>query len=438
MQYKKRYLAFTLAAIMAFAFGCAAPQQPVQQPVPTDSAPVRAEPLNMPALDPAKPLLAPDYNNPEAKKAGDGVNAFTFALMQKLHKKGENMVISPFSVWMTLAALANATNSEAMPELLRSLGVGDLTVEELNASVSRMLYELTNNEGGDMYNPLSIANAVFVDGSVTLKKEFAQQFLDYYRGAAMNVDMRSPAAIKAINDWASEHTNGLITDIVKEIPEDTIVALANAIYFSDRWAVEFNEAQTEDMTFHGVEKDATAPFMLREGDELPYYEDDALQAINLSFKTGNGMYILLPKDGDADALVSELDAERFSQIAKETQSATGKLLLPRFSLTTGFSLGDALKDLGVPLLDPNNPALTGLVEETDAYINAALHQATIKVDEKGTTAAAVTVEMMAGTAMPLPTEPFSMVCDKPFVFILYRWTSQGGNQALFTGVVNQL
>jgi len=30
-----------------------------------------------------------------------------------------------------------------------------------------------------------------------------------------------------------------------------------------------------------------------------------------------------------------------------------------------------------------------------------------------------------------------MICDRPFVFILYRQTHDGGTQVLFTGVVNQ-
>jgi serine protease inhibitor len=61
----------------------------------------------------------------------------------------------------------------------------------------------------------------------------------------------------------------------------------------------------------------------------------------------------------------------------------------------------------------------------------------IKVDEKGTTAAAVTVMMAAGSSMPLPTEPFEMVCDRPFVFVLTGNTYDGGAQVLFTGMVCQ-
>jgi len=40
-------------------------------------------------------------------------------------------------------------------------------------------------------------------------------------------------------------------------------------------------------------------------------------------------------------------------------------------------------------------------------------------------------------APPNPTKPFEMICDKPFVFILYAYTYDGGSQILFTGIVNQ-
>ena len=39
--------------------------------------------------------------------------------------------------------------------------------------------------------------------------------------------------------------------------------------------------------------------------------------------------------------------------------------------------------------------------------------------------------------MPLPTEPFEMICDRPFAFVLYEYTYDWGYQVLFTGAVNQ-
>lgn len=430
-------LALLLVASMA---GCtSAPQTaPSASPAQTDTpaAPVLAKPLSMPALT-AAPLPSPDFGAPEAG-VGAGANEFAFRLSAALSKKGENMVLSPFSVWMTLAALSNATDEDALGQLLASLDIDGVSVQDINDTVARMLFTLTNDEGGEVHNPLAIANAVFVDKDAALNKEFAQTFLDYYRGAAMNVDFTSSDAIKAINDWASEHTNGLITDIVKDLPPDAVSAIANAIYFSDRWALEFDQSKTEERTFHGAKGDAQAPFMLREGDGIPYYEDDGLQAVNLQFKTGAVLTILLPRDGDADALLSGMTADRFAQILDGMSEQTGKLLLPRFELDSDFELTDALTSLGVPLFDSRNPPITGLVDGEDLFISSSLHQATIKVDEKGTTAAAVTVQIMSRSSLTLPTEPFSMIADHPFVFVLHQWTPDAGAQVLFTGVVNQL
>jgi serpin B len=114
-------------------------------------------------------------------------------------------------------------------------------------------------------------------------------------------------------------------------------------------------------------------------------------------------------------------------------SNTGKLLLPKFEITNKFDLNDALTALGVPLFDSEAAPLTGGLIESGipVWIDKAVQKAMIKVDEKGTTAAAVTVMMTAGAGMPQPTEPFEMVCDRPFVFVLENY-----GQAMFTGVVN--
>jgi len=115
-------------------------------------------------------------------------------------------------------------------------------------------------------------------------------------------------------------------------------------------------------------------------------------------------------------------------------------LLPRFDIDNEVrGLKEALQALGVPLFDEAAAPLTGglLEEDIPVWLSDAIQKAIIKVDEKGTTAAAVTVMMAAGAAMPEPTEPFVMNCNKPFVFVLYEHTYDGGNQILFTGVVNQ-
>ena len=147
------------------------------------------------------------------------------------------------------------------------------------------------------------------------------------------------------------------------------------------------------------------------------------------------MYIILPKNGDAAALLSSMTNEYFKGIRFEL--AEGKLLLPRFSIENDISdLKEALISLGIPLFEGS--PLTGLIKEDPVVLTSAIQRALIKVDEKGTTAAAVTVITGKATSVgPQPNKPFEMICDRPFVFILCEHTVDGGDQVLFTGVVNK-
>jgi len=402
----------------------------------------------------AKKLEAPQgMYSPSAKTIAGGANDFAFRLSALLVAEAgtENFVCSPFSVWIPLAALVNATDDSSRESLLAALSAAGISDEDINSAASRMLYELTRqmekdfaekHDGYTAHDPLRIANAIFVGNNVTLKTDFAQAFLDYYRGSAMTVDFSSSEAVDAVNRWASENTEGFITEIIKEFDPDTVAAIANAIYFSDKWSWEFNPDKTKEDIFHSPAGDMTASFMLREGDGLTYYEDDQIQAMPLNFSTGGGLYIILPKDGDATGLLSSMTNDRFSEIQRNSIGATGKLLLPRFSIESGImDLKDALVALGVPLFDESTAPLTGgLIEENiPVWLSKAVQKAVINVDEKGTTAAAVTVMAAAGggAMRPDPTVPFEMNCNKPFVFILYSHTYDGGSQVLFTGVVNQ-
>jgi len=388
-----------------------------------------------------KELLSPyGEQDPAAEKAAKGANDFAFRLSAELVKNSGNgnFVCSPYSAWLPLAALVNATDAQNKAALLTALGSSGITEADINKASSRMLYSLT--EGN--YNPLKIANAIFVGNKVTLKKDFAQTFMDYYRGSSINVDFSSREAVDAVNRWASNNTNGLIKNVIQKFDPRTIAAIANAIYFSDRWSWEFNSGQTKEDVFHAPGFDTTALFMLRSGDGQTYYEDSKVQAMPLRFEHGGGLYIILPKTGDATQLLSSMTNDYFNKIQGGTIQATGKLLLPRFSIeSTIDNLKEALVALGVPLFNEEAAPLTGgLIEEPfSVFLSKAIQKAAIKVDEKGTTAAAVTVIEVGATSAgpPEPSKPFEMICNKPFVFILYDYTYDGGNQILFTGVVNQ-
>jgi serine protease inhibitor len=175
-------------------------------------------------------------------------------------------------------------------------------------------------------------------------------------------------------------------------------------------------------------------------DRQRYYEDGDTQAVTMNFKSGGGLIVLLPKNADAKAFLASVDGDYFAAIRSGTSGREGTLRLLRFKLAGDtFSLKDALKSLGIPLFDKNDPHITGLTDGEELYITQAVQKAEIELDETGATASAATVIVVAPESMPNPdpSERFEMICNRPFAFILYGDTRDGGATVLFTGVVGK-
>ncbi|MCL2421769.1 MAG: hypothetical protein FWD03_07925 [Defluviitaleaceae bacterium] len=399
----------------------------------------------------AAPLIKPQWDvpDPAAVQAAQGANDFAFRLSAALAPGigHDNFVVSPYSVWMPLAALLNATDSAHQPALLEALSAGGITPTDINRAASRMLFDLTNERArhwgwgeGHEENPIHIANAIFVDRSHTLRQDFAQTFMDYYRGEMIQVDFLDPMAVEEVNLWASDNTHGLITEIVQEFDPLTVAAIANAIFFSDRWVHQFDPDQTQRDIFHSPAGESDAYFMQMEWPVTFYFEDERVQAINLPFMGSSGMKIILPKDGDAVGLLASMTNAYFNRMHDEAVLAEGKLLLPRFSIENTLSnLTDSLIALDVPLFDAATAPLTGglIEEDLPVWINNAVQAAMITIDEEGATAAAVTMAGLAGSGLMEIVTTFEMICNHPFVFVLHSYTPDGGRQVLFTGAVNQ-
>lgn len=372
---------------------------------------------------------------------GNGVNGFALAMGNRLYQEneGENFVCSPVSLWLPMAALLNAADEGSLDEAAASMGLGGLTAEEINEMTREMLARLSRKEETAVPE-LQIANVIFVDKKYTVAPAFEKAFSDYYEGAAMAVDFESGKALETINNWASEHTNGEIPRVLEALDPNTAAAIANAVYFSDRWSFEFSQENTRTDIFHSAEGDVETEFMNLEKNGLGYYEDERFQAVRLDFIRGARLYVLLPEDGDAGRLYGSLTARDLEAVSREADDgAQVTLALPKFEIEGVMDLQGFLSGIGSPYVDAGRGPLTGLVEDADPlYVSQALQKARIRVDEKGTTAAAVTIMAMKEMGLEIPgsAREIEMICDKPFVFLLTKDTNVCKNQILFSGVVN--
>jgi serpin B len=99
--------------------------------------------------------------------------------------------------------------------------------------------------------------------------------------------------------------------------------------------------------------------------------------------------------------------------------------LARFATTRGFDLIKELTSLGMPSAFDDRANFSGVDGTTNLYVSDVIHKAFVEVNESGTEAAAVTLNMvtMAGRAN-------SFVVDHPFIFLI---RDNGSGTILFLG-----
>ena len=95
-----------------------------------------------------------------------------------------------------------------------------------------------------------------------------------------------------------------------------------------------------------------------------------------------------------------------------------RVFLPKFKMTSRFSLKETLSKMGMPLaFDVGGSAdFSGISSRGDLFLSDVVHKAFVEVNEEGTEAAAATGVMVAATAMA--PRPIEFRADHPFVFLI--------------------
>ena len=116
------------------------------------------------------------------------------------------------------------------------------------------------------------------------------------------------------------------------------------------------------------------------------------------------------------------------------------LELPKFELQFSSSLIDVLKELGMVLPFTEFKAdFSGMKKEKDIYIDKVIQKTYLKVDEKGTEAAAVTV-VKHGRFKSVQIKPriYPMIIDRPFLFMLRNKEMPQNYEMLFMSKIEKL
>ena len=112
-----------------------------------------------------------------------------------------------------------------------------------------------------------------------------------------------------------------------------------------------------------------------------------------------------------------------------------QLSFPKFDITTGYDLIPVLKKMGMTDAFSRTAADFSNIFDSDQsiYVDAVVHKVRIRVNERETKAAAVTMASARATSA-MPEHPIIFNADHPFAYVI-RDNELGIN--LFTGIVRE-
>jgi serpin B len=328
----------------------------------------------------------------------------------------KSQIVSPISITYALGMLNNGAAGETQAEINKVLGFGKTGADGINAFCRKMLTEAPKL---DKLTKVMIANTIYMNKGYELKPDFVSKANAFYDATPETRDFADGKTRDVINKWGSDHTEGMIPEVLKEeeFNPGAVSYLLNAIYFKGAWTEKFDKDNTTDETFKGYNTETQVPMMHQEN-EFNYTESDDCQALRLPY--GNKAYtmtILLPKEGKtiSDVLVS-LTAENWQRYQR-MGNAKVDVKLPRFESKTDVDLTTIMSALGMPRAFDDRLAEFPNFCNDPTYIGLMKQVARIKLNEEGTEAAAVTVVEMDFKSASV-SQRVEFHATRPFLYVI--------------------
>nr|XP_003408638.1 serpin A12 [Loxodonta africana] len=340
---------------------------------------------------------------------------FGFQLFKKLAAKspGRNIFFSPLSISTAFSMLSLGAQGSTLDEIKQAFNFFELPDKDRHEGFHYLIQRLNQ---GDQDIKLNLSNVLFIEERLQIQRKFLANVKNLYNADPVPTDFRNlEAAQKQINDYVSRKTHGNVNNLIKNIDPGTVMLLVNSIFFLGRWQHEFDPKVTkeEDFMLDG-NKPLKVPMMFRGGMSKVGHDDQhSCTVLEMPYKGNITAIFILPDKDKLERVEEAMVADVLDSWKKIVTRRVVDVSVPRFSITGTYNLKDILSHLGISKIFEENGDLTRISPHRSLKVGEVFHKAKLKMDEKGTEAAAGTA------AETLPMEkPVEVKLNRTFLMII--------------------
>lgn len=343
--------------------------------------------------------------------------AFDIFLNSVKNKFKENIVMSPYGAYSSMAMIYFGSEGETKSQIGSVLNLDNINEEDGKKLNQLLQNHISNSTDVNVLN----ANAFFMKRGPIIKEEFKEMANNYFSG---EIDYL-PETGKTINDWLNKKTEDKIDKIIGDGPISPLATsyLLSAVYFDAPWSKEVRKENTRNLEFNAPTEKKEVE-MISITDSLLYLNDDEVKIITINYKNQSfSLHIIMPKK-DLDTFYEALNERKLNNLKERMTKEEVEVLIPKFSFDKTIQLEEALRSMNVSsVLNPSTASLTGIIDASNEadeqlFIGNFLQKIVLKVEESEEEAV-VSVEEVEGRQSPKK----ELIINNPFLFIIEETTT---------------
>lgn len=333
-------------------------------------------------------------------------NAFAISFYEQA-ENSDNRCFSPYSIFRALSSTYIGSGGKTKEQMEKTLHLS-CYAEQLPFFVNAL--QKTLEQAG-----VKTTDTLWLKKETLLLPAYAAA-LEEMGNTVETIDFsRKKSAVKQINTWIADQTNGNIQNLLSEgdITPATEMLLTNTVFFEGIWAFPFSAEFTKNATFYG-KKDSFEVSMMHQVHHFPYHEDALCQAVLLPIANSScSCFFILPKQSMEEL---ESSIQNLPIWIEHTHRELINLALPKFDVRQTLKLKDVLSKMGMQ--DPFSPNadFSYILKGKNLHMEQVIHEAFFSIQEKGVKAGAATAITMAKSCAVMKKDPISFIANRPFLF----------------------